>query len=84
VSSTCLVAVTRHRYLAPCELARQRVSTCLYLNRVEIVTDEAVAASHEHFAHQSHIFSGGGVIGHRIGCSQYRARPQWIGASEHA
>jgi hypothetical protein len=55
VSSTCLVAVTRHRYLAPCELARQRVSTCLYLNRVEIVTDEAVAASHEHFAHQSHI-----------------------------
>jgi transposase len=47
VSSTCLVAVARNRYSVPCELAGQMVSTRLYPNRVAIVANDAVVASHE-------------------------------------
>jgi len=47
VSSTCLVAVARNRYSVPCELAGQMVSTRLYPNRVAVVANDAVVASHE-------------------------------------
>ena len=47
VSSTCLVTVARNRYSVPCELAGHKVSTRLYPNRVSIVADDAIVASHE-------------------------------------
>jgi transposase len=47
VSSTCLVSVARNRYSVPCELAGQMVSTRLYPDRVTVVADDAVVASHE-------------------------------------
>ena len=47
VSSTCLVAVARNRYSVPCELAGQMVSTRLYPNRVAVIANDAVVASHE-------------------------------------
>ena len=55
VSSTCLVAVARNRYSAPCELAGQRVSTRLYPNRVDIATVQAVVASHARLADKGHV-----------------------------
>ena len=55
VSSTCLVAVARNRYSAPCELAGQRVSTRLYPNRVDIATAHAVVASHARLADKGHV-----------------------------
>jgi hypothetical protein len=55
VSSTCLVAVARNRYSAPCELAGQRVSTRLYPNRVDIATAQAVVASHARLADNGHV-----------------------------
>ncbi len=47
VSSTCLVTVARNRYSAPCEFAGHKVSTRLYPNRVSIVANDAIVASHE-------------------------------------
>jgi len=47
VSSTCLVAVAGNRYSVPCELAGQMVSTRLYPDRVTVVSEEQVVASHE-------------------------------------
>ena len=47
VSSTCLVTVARNRYSVPCELAGHKVSTRLYPNRISIVADDAIVASHE-------------------------------------
>lgn len=55
VSSTCLLAVARNRYLVPCELAGQRVSTRLYPNRVEIASDEAIVARHERLSNEGRI-----------------------------
>ena len=46
VSSTCLVTVLRNRYSVPCELAGQMVSTRLYPNRVVVVADDKIVASH--------------------------------------
>ena len=47
VSRTCLVAVARNRYSVPCELAGHKVSTRLYPNRVSIVANDVIVASHE-------------------------------------
>ncbi len=42
---TCLVAVSRNRYSVPCELARRRVSTRRYPERVVIVAGDAIVAN---------------------------------------
>jgi len=47
VSSTCLVSVQRNRYSVPCELAGRWVSARLYPERLIIVADDAIVASHE-------------------------------------
>jgi hypothetical protein len=47
VSSTCLVTVACNRDSVPCEFAGRKVSTRLYPNRVSIVADDAIVASHE-------------------------------------
>jgi hypothetical protein len=46
VSSTCLVSAARNRYSVPCEWAGQLVSTRLYPNRVDVVAQDAIVASH--------------------------------------
>lgn len=46
VSSTCLVTLQRNRYSVPCRLANQIASVHLYANRVEVVSENAVAAHH--------------------------------------
>jgi transposase len=46
VSSTCLITLQRNRYSVPCHLANQMASVHLYADRVEIVSGNAVAASH--------------------------------------
>jgi len=46
VSSTCLVVALRNRYSVPCEWAGQMVSTRLYPQRVDVVADERLIASH--------------------------------------
>ncbi len=46
VSSTCLVVVARNRYSLPCEWASQMVSSRLYPQRIDVVADEHVVASH--------------------------------------
>jgi hypothetical protein len=46
VSSTCLVTLQRNRYSAPCRLANQMASVHLYADRVEVISENAVAASH--------------------------------------
>jgi transposase len=53
VSSTCLVAVARNRYSAPCELAGQMVSTRLYPSKVVIVAGDSVVASHERLTNKA-------------------------------
>ncbi len=47
VSSTCLVSISRNRYSVPCEFAGQWVSTRLYPNRVSVVAEDSVVASHD-------------------------------------
>jgi hypothetical protein len=47
VRSTCLVAIARNLYSAPCELAGQWVSTRLYPTRVKVVAGEVIVADHE-------------------------------------
>ncbi len=47
VSSACLVSVASNRYSVPCEWVGQMVSTRLYPNRVAVVAEHAVVASHE-------------------------------------
>ncbi len=47
VSSTCLVTLQRNRYSVPCHLANQMVAVHQYADRIEIVCDNAVAASHD-------------------------------------
>ena len=46
VSSTCLVSVGRNRYSVPCEWAGHLVSARLYPNRVDVVAQDSVVASH--------------------------------------
>ena len=46
VSSTCLVSVARNHYSVPCELAGRLISKRLYPERIEIVFDDTVVASH--------------------------------------
>jgi hypothetical protein len=46
VSSTCLVTAARNHYSVPCELAGKMISKRLYPERIEVVFDEAVVASH--------------------------------------
>ena len=53
VSSTCLVSVARNRYSVPCELVGQMLSTRLYPNRVVLVADDEVVASHERLSDES-------------------------------
>jgi hypothetical protein len=47
LSSTCLLRVARNRYLVPCELAGQRVSTRLYPEHMHVVAADMLVASHE-------------------------------------
>lgn len=46
MSSTCLVSVTRNRYSVPSEWAGHLVSTRLYPNRVDVVAQDTIVASH--------------------------------------
>jgi hypothetical protein len=46
VSSTCLVTAGRNHYSVPCELAGKMISKRFYPERIEVVFDEAVLASH--------------------------------------
>jgi hypothetical protein len=46
VSSTCLVTAGRNHYSVPCELAGKLISKRFYPDRIEVVFDEAVVASH--------------------------------------
>ena len=46
VSSTCLVSAARNHYSVPCELAGKRISKHFYPERIDIVFEEAVVASH--------------------------------------
>jgi transposase len=46
VSSTCLVTAARNHYSVPCELAGKMISKRFYPERIEVVFDEAVLASH--------------------------------------
>ena len=46
VSSTCLVTAARNHYSVPCELAGKLISKRFYPERVDIVFDERVMASH--------------------------------------
>jgi transposase len=55
VSSTCLVSVSRNRYSVPCELAGQRVSTRLYPNRISIVAEDAIVASHDRLTERGQV-----------------------------
>jgi hypothetical protein len=47
VSNTCLVTVARNRYLIPCELAGQVVSTRLYPSAVVVVAGDGAVTRHE-------------------------------------
>ena len=47
VSSTCLVSAARNRYSVPCELAGKRISKHFYPERIDVVFEDAVVASHE-------------------------------------
>ena len=46
VSSTCLVTAARNHYSVPCELAGKVISKRFYPERIDIVVDEVVMASH--------------------------------------
>lgn len=46
VSSTCLVTAARNHYSVPCELAGKLISKRFYPERLDIVFDELVMASH--------------------------------------
>jgi transposase len=46
VSSTCLVSAARNHYSVPCELAGKMISKRFYPERIDIVFDETVVASH--------------------------------------
>lgn len=55
VTSTCLVRVARNRYSVPCEFAGQRVSTRLYCDRVVVVADNAIVATHTRLSERDQI-----------------------------
>jgi len=46
VSSTCLITFDRNRYSAPCELVGQMVGIRVYPERIDLVAQDAVVASH--------------------------------------
>lgn len=46
VSSTCLVAAARNHYSVPCELAGKLISKRFYPQRIDIVFEDRVVASH--------------------------------------
>lgn len=46
VSSTCLVTAGRNHYSVPCELAGKLISKRFYPQRIEVVFEDTVAASH--------------------------------------
>ena len=46
VSSTCLVSAARNHYSVPCELAGKMISKRFYPERLEVVYDDGVVASH--------------------------------------
>jgi transposase len=46
VSSTCLVSIARNHYSVPCEFAGKLVSKRLYPERIEVIVDDTVVASH--------------------------------------
>ena len=46
VSSTCLINFDRCRYSAPCELAGQIVGIRVYPERIDLVAQEVIVASH--------------------------------------
>ena len=46
VSSTCLVTAARNHYSVPCELAGKVISKRFYPERIEVVFDDVVVASH--------------------------------------
>jgi transposase len=54
-SSTCLVSVSRNRYSVPCEFAGQHLSTRLYPNRVNVVAEDNVIASHDRLTDRGQI-----------------------------
>lgn len=47
VSSTCLVSVERNHYSVPCEYAGKRISKRLYPQRIDILYQDRVVASHQ-------------------------------------
>jgi hypothetical protein len=47
VSSTCLVSAARNHYSVPCELAGKMISKRFYPERLEVVYDDGVVASHQ-------------------------------------
>ena len=55
VSSTCLVTVQRNRYSVPCELAGQWVSARLYPDRISVVADDTLVASHDRLTWHDHV-----------------------------
>jgi len=83
VSSTCLVAVARNRYSVPCELASKQVSTRLYPNRVEIISEEAIVARHERLANRGGICYDWQRL-HRTGTAQTRCPAQRRSLCRHA
>ncbi len=46
VSSTCLVTAARNHYSVPCELAGKLISKRFYPERIDVVFDDVVVASH--------------------------------------
>jgi len=46
VSSTCLVSAARNHYSVPCELAGRLISKRFYPERIDVVVDDRVVASH--------------------------------------
>ena len=46
VSSTCLVSAARNHYSVPCELAGRLISKRFYPERIDVVFDDRVVASH--------------------------------------
>ena len=55
VSSTSLVSVARNRYSVPCAWAGHRVSVRLYPERVVIVADQGVVATHPRAVERDHV-----------------------------
>ncbi len=55
VSSTSLISVARNRYSVPCVWAGHRVSVRLYPDRVVIVADQQIVATHPRAVDRDHV-----------------------------